>query len=112
MALGLVVLYSVTGVINVAIGEFVLISALTVASLSAGTVPGTLYLLVAGRLLWALYDAVRARRSGGAGRAVLSVLWPVAAAVAAYVLVPFTSRAQLPYLAQLAVAVGLTPALG
>ena len=112
MALGLVVLYSVTGVINVAIGEFVMISALTVASLSAGAVPGTVYLLVAGLLLWALYDALRALRSGRAGRAVLSVLWPVAAAVAAYVLVLFASRAQLPYLAQLAVAVGLTTALG
>src|SRR5690606_33787758 len=48
MALGLVVLYAVTGVINVAIGEFVMISALTVASLRAGAVPGTVYLLVAG----------------------------------------------------------------
>src|SRR5690606_20204716 len=47
-ALGIVVLYSVTNVINVAQGEFVMLAALTVASLRAQQVPGTVYILMAG----------------------------------------------------------------
>lgn len=112
MALGLVVLYAVTGVINVAIGEFVMISALTVASLRAGAVPGTVYLLVAGLVLWAVYDALGALRRRSFGRAAVGVAWPLAAAAAAYLLVALASRAELPYLAHIAVAVALTTALG
>ena len=62
MALGIVVLYSVTGVINVAQGEFVMLSALTVASLRLGDVPGTLYIAVVGLALWGVFAAVAAFR--------------------------------------------------
>ncbi len=112
MALGLVVLYSVTGVINVAIGEFVMISALTAASLRAGAVPGTVYLLVAGLLLWAVYDAFVSARARRPGRALWALSWPVATAAAAYLLVVLLARAEMPYLAHIAVAVVLTTALG
>jgi branched-chain amino acid transport system permease protein len=112
MALGLVVLYAVTGVINVAIGEFVMIAALTVASLRAGAVPGSVYLLVAGLLLWAVYDGIRFARERRAGRLALGLVWPVAAATVAYLAVVLLSRAQLPYVAHIAVALALTTALG
>src|SRR5690606_17261775 len=112
MALGLVVLYSVTGVINVAIGEFVMISALTVASLRAGAVPGSVYLLVAGLLLWAVYDVLRFARERRAGRAAVGLLWPVAAAAVAYLAVLLAARAELPYVVYIAVAVALPTALG
>ena len=112
MALGLVVLYSVTGVINVAIGEFVMISALTVASLRSGSVPGTIYLLMAGLVLWAVYGAVADLRSRRGVRALWSLAWPLAVGAAAYVLVILISRTPMPYLAHIAVAILLTTSLG
>src|SRR5690606_6599900 len=97
---------------NVAIGEFVMISALTVASLRAGAVPGSVYLLVAGLLLWAVYDALRFARERRAGRAAVGLLWPVAAAAVAYLAVLLAARAELPYVACIAVAVASIAALG
>jgi len=112
MALGLVVLYSVTGVINVAIGEFVMISALTVASLRDGSVPGTIYLLIAGLVLWAVYGAIADLRARRAAKALWSLAWPLLAGAVAYLLVLAISRTAMPYLAHIAVAILLTTALG
>jgi len=112
MALGIVVLYSVTGVINVAQGEFVMFAALSVASFRAGEVPGTVYLVVAGLLLWAAYDVIARLREGRPGRALLAALFPLALAAGAYVVVVLAARADLPYVVQLLLAILLTTALG
>ncbi len=111
-ALGLVVLYSVTNVINVAQGEFVMLSALTVASLRMDQVPGTVYILMAGLLAWALLDAGRHLRERRPMRALVALAWPIAGAALAYVVVLLASRAGLPYLVQILLAVALTTLLG
>lgn len=112
MALGIVVLYSVTNVINVAQGEYVMLSALTVASLRAGAVPGTVYIVMAGLLLWGLFDAVGHARRRAFGRAALAFVLPLVVAGAVYLIVVLASRAGLPYLLQIALAIGLTTLLG
>lgn len=112
MALGIVMLYSVTSVINVAQGEFVMLSALTVASFRRGAMPGTVYLVVAGLLAWALFGlaaAVRERSLAGAPR---GVLLPLVGAAAVYALVRASVAVALPYPVQLPEAVALTTLLG
>ena len=111
MALGIVVLYSVTNVINVAQGEFVMLSALSVASLRSGAVPGTLYIVVAGLLAWSVFNAFRALKERS-GKAALQALWPLLAALALFVLVPLLVRSGLGYPLQILVAVALTTLLG
>ena len=112
MALGIVVLYSVTGVINVAQGEFVMLAALSVASLRAGQVPGIVYLVVAGLVLWAVYDVIGKLRHGQPLRALWAGLAPLVAAAAAYLIVVLAARASLPYVAVIVIAILLTTALG
>ena len=112
MALGIVVLYSVTGVINVAQGEFVMLAALSVASLRAGQVPGTVYLVVAGLVLWAVYDVIAKLRLGQPLRALWAAVAPLAAAAAAYLIVVVAARSSLPYLVVILLAILLTTALG
>src|SRR5690606_26601003 len=101
MALGIVVLYSVTGVINVAQGEFVMLSALSVASFRAGEVPGTVYLVVAGLVLWAVYDVIARLREGRPGRALVAAVLPLVAAAAVYLIVVLAAGADLAYLLQI-----------
>ena len=112
MALGIVVLYSVTGVINVAQGEFVMLSALSVASLLNGQVPGTVYLVVAGLVLWAVYDVIARLRAGQPLRALVAAVVPLAVAAGTYLIVVLAAGAQLPYLALILLAIALTTALG
>src|SRR5690606_24966408 len=112
MALGIVVLYSVTGVINVAQGEFVMLSALSVASLRAGQVPGTIYLVVAGLVLWAVYDVIAKLRAGQPLGAVRVAVTPLVAAGAAYLVVVLAARSSLPYAVLILLAIFLTTALG
>lgn len=111
-ALGIVVLYSVTNVINVAQGEFVMLSALTVASFRAKQVPGTLYILIAGLLAWAVLDAAKHLRRRSPRRALLAFFVPVGVSAVVYAVVTVASRAPLPYLAQILLAVALTTLLG
>ncbi|HEV2121344.1 MAG TPA: branched-chain amino acid ABC transporter permease [Chloroflexota bacterium] len=112
MALGIVVLYSVTNVINVAQGEFVMLSALTVASFRAGTVPGTLYIVVAGLLAWSLFNAFAALEERSGFKTVLAIVWPLLSAAALFMLVPLLVRAGLGYPLQILLAVALTTLLG
>ncbi len=111
-ALGIVVLYSVTNVINVAQGEFVMLSALTVASFRAQQVPGTVYLIIAGLVAWALLDAFRHVRRRQPLKALWSVAWPLLAGAAIYGMTWLAASTNLPYLVQIVLAVGLTTALG
>jgi branched-chain amino acid transport system permease protein len=63
LALALLLVFSVTRVIFVPQGEFISYSALSLALLQAGQVPGVVYVLVGGGLLAAALDAVKALRS-------------------------------------------------
>jgi len=112
MALGIVVLYAVTNVINVAQGEFVMLSALTVASLRANALPGTVYIVMAGLVAWGLFDAFGHLRKRSYGRAAVSLVVPLLGAAAVYLIVVVASRAGLPYLLQIVLAIGLTTLLG
>ncbi|MDA8251258.1 MAG: branched-chain amino acid ABC transporter permease [Rhodospirillales bacterium] len=58
LAIALVLVYSVTRIIFVPQGEFISFAALSLASLQAGAVPGTVYLLIAGGALVVVADSV------------------------------------------------------
>ncbi len=107
LGLGLVLIYNVTRVINIAQGEFVMLGALTAVGLSGGAAAGGLYLAIAGGVVWLLMEAFHRRAwyliivapVGGA------VLWwfvrtlepfhlpPLAAAALATVVVAFLGAA-------------------
>lgn len=57
LALSLVLVFTVTRVVNIAQGEYVMLGALTLADLLQGRIPGTLYLLLGGLLLVVVLDA-------------------------------------------------------
>ena len=68
VALGLVLVYAVTRVIFVPQGEFVAIGALTLASIQAGKIPGTAWLLLSVAACVAavdLWGAIRRRSAAG-----------------------------------------------
>lgn len=70
LALALVLVYTVTRVIFVPQGEFISFAALSLATLQAGKVPGTAYLLVAGGVLVATVEGISAIRAGQPRRLV------------------------------------------
>jgi branched-subunit amino acid ABC-type transport system permease component len=59
LAIALVLVYTVTRIIFVPQGEFISFAALSLASLQAGEVPGTAYLLIAGGVLVVAADSLR-----------------------------------------------------
>jgi branched-chain amino acid transport system permease protein len=104
MALALVLVFAVTRIIFIPLGEFVAYGALTLASLQAGRLPGTLYLLLALAGLAVLVDGAAALR-GGQARTLPRIL-------ARHLLVPIVAGAALAVLPlerlPLALQVGLT----
>ena len=112
MALGIVVLYSVTSVINVAQGEFVMFSALTVASFQLGEVPGTLYLVIAGLITWAVFEAVGGLLERRYTQALIRTSLPLVAAAIVYFVITLAVSAGLNYGLQILLAVALTTLLG
>ena len=62
IALGIILIYSVTRVINIAQGDFAMLGALTMVSLRSGELPGTLLLVLMGLIVWILMDAWKFRR--------------------------------------------------
>ena len=112
LAIALVMLFSVTRVVFVPQGEIVSFAALTLASLQAGRVPGTAWLLVAGGLLVAAIDLVAYLRGGRERTRLVSAalygLGPlVAVGAARLVLGP-----EAPMTAQIAVTLVLVAPLG
>jgi branched-chain amino acid transport system permease protein len=63
LAIALVLVYTVTRIIFVPQGEFISFAALSLASLQAGKVPGTVYLLIAGGVLSVAADSFRLPRA-------------------------------------------------
>ena len=78
VALGLVLVYAVTRVIFVPQGEFVAIGALTLASLQAGKLPGTVWLLLAVAGSAAAVDLWQAARRRSLRLALRTALWNIA----------------------------------
>jgi branched-chain amino acid transport system permease protein len=73
LALALVLVYTVTRVILVPQGEFISFAALSLATLQAGKLPGTVYLLVAGGVVVAVLNGISAVRAKQPKR-LLSIL--------------------------------------
>ncbi|RKP55895.1 branched-chain amino acid ABC transporter permease [Pararobbsia silviterrae] len=122
LALGLVLVFSVTRVILIPQGEFVSYGALTLAAIESKTFPATSWLLVVlGCAAFAVEAAthLRARargaaRPGASGRALLTafardVLYPFAICGLARVL---TRHADLPFWAELALTVLIVVPMG
>lgn len=84
LALALVLVFAVTRVIFIPQGEFVAFGALTLASLQAGQIPGTAWLLLGLGGLVALADGAQALREGDLRRlpriAAINLLYPLALA--------------------------------
>jgi len=91
LALGLIVVYTVTRVILVPQGEFISYAALSLATLQAGKVPGTVYLLIIAGISVAVLDGIaligrrrQLHHSGLAGIAFWNVAVPILVAAAAW----------------------------
>ncbi len=61
LGLGLVLIYNVTRVINIAQGEFVMLGALTAVGLSGGAAVGGVYLAIAAGVIWLVMEAFHRR---------------------------------------------------
>jgi branched-chain amino acid transport system permease protein len=112
LALAMVLVFTVTRVIFVPIGEFVSFGALTLAALEAGRVPGTVWLLVLFGLA-ACAATLLAERRTLTGAAILktlaeTVVFPAAIAL----LVVWLAPTKPPQIVQIVLALLLTAPLG
>lgn len=112
LSLALVLVFTVTRVIFIPQGEFVAFGALTLASLQAGKLPGTLWLLIALAIAAAAVDIVCALRDGQARRVpkILAANCALPAALAA--LLSVVPAASLPLPVQVALTLALVVPLG
>jgi ABC-type branched-subunit amino acid transport system ATPase component/branched-subunit amino acid ABC-type transport system permease component len=112
LALALVLVFAVTRVIFIPQGEFVAYGALTLASLQANKVPGTVWLLLALGTAVALIDGVRLLRERRFRKLppllIFNIGMPLAGAGALFAVPP----AQLPLWAQVIVAMLLVVPMG
>ncbi|MBR1217527.1 branched-chain amino acid ABC transporter permease [Bradyrhizobium sp. U87765 SZCCT0131] len=110
LALSLVLVFTVTRVVNIAQGEYVMLGALTLADLLQGRVPGTLYLLAGGTVLCLILDADRWRRDWRAALGIAA--GGIVGVVAAFAMTRAALALQLPPLGMMAVALVLVAPLG
>jgi branched-chain amino acid transport system permease protein len=110
LALSLVLTFTVTRVVNIAQGEYVMLGALTLADLLQGRFPGTVYLLVGGLALCILLDAGR-WRSDWKGALVFAVGMLLAAA-SAVALAECALAMKLPVIGMMLVALLLVAPIG
>jgi branched-subunit amino acid ABC-type transport system permease component len=112
LALALVLVFTVTRVILIPSGEFVVYGTLTLAGFQLGKPPGTIGLVVAMAAIAGIMEAVACVRRGESARIPRQVaLWtglPVAIAAIAAWLAPV----ELPFWAQLALTLALVTVLG
>lgn len=115
LALALVLVYTVTRVILVPQGEFISYAALSLATLQAGKMPGTVYLLLAAGALVAALDGAAALRAGAARRLprilAANVLLPLAIAGLAWWSASRPSALWLQVLVTLAIVTPFGPML-
>jgi branched-chain amino acid transport system permease protein len=110
LALSLVLTFTVTRVVNIAQGEYVMLGALTLADLLQGRFPGTIYLLVGGIALCVMLDAGRWRRDWKA--ALQFAIGMLLAAAAAIALAMGALALQLPVIGMMVVALLLVAPIG
>ena len=112
LALALVLVFAVTRVIFIPQGEFVAYGALTLASLQAGKVPGTIWLLLALGSTVAVLDGIRLIREGRFGKLppllITNVGVPLLCAAGLFVIPPN----HLPLAVQIALSMLLVVPLG
>jgi len=118
LALALVLVFAVTRVIFIPQGEFVAYGALTLASLQAGQMPGTLWLLLALGVAVTALDAPQAWRQGGrqgvrslARLVGWQMVYPIVIIAAIFGMAPRDWPMLLQVLLALAVVVPLGPQL-
>jgi len=110
LALSLVLVFTVTRVVNIAQGEYVMLGALTLADLLQGRMPGTLYLLIGGLALCILLDVGRWRRDWRGALIYSGGL--IVAAFAAVVITRIALSLHFPVIGMMAVALVLVAPLG
>lgn len=112
LALALVLIFAVTRVVFIPQGEFVAFGALTLASLQAGQVPGTVWLLLGLGSTVALLDGIRLLREKRYSKLppllIFNVGLPLLAAAGLFALPP----TQLPLWAQVSIAMLLVVPMG
>lgn len=112
LSLALVLIFAVTRVVFIPQGEFVAFGALTLASLQAGHVPGTVWLLLALGSTVAVMDGVRLLQEKRYGKLppllIFNVGLPLLAAAGLFALPP----AQLPLWVQVCIAMLLVVPMG
>ncbi len=112
LALALVLVFAVTRVIFIPQGEFVAFGALTLASLQAGKVPGTVWLLLGAGVLVALLDGYAAIRAGKLRKLPALLCFTIGLPLAAAGLLATVPPAGLPLLVQVALTLLLVVPLG
>ncbi len=112
LALALVLVFAVTRVIFIPQGEYVALGALTLASLQAGRMPGTVWLLLGAGVLVTAVEAAIAVRSGRHRRLASVVGWNLAYPAVAALAVAILDVRSLPLAAQVGLALILVVPLG
>jgi branched-chain amino acid transport system permease protein len=112
LALALVLVFAVTRVIFIPQGEFVAFGALTLASLQAGKIPGTLWLLLGLGAVIALIDVVVALRDRHLRRIPFILLFNCGIPLLLATLLLAVSSATLPLSVQVGLALLLVVPLG
>ncbi len=112
LALGLVLIFTVTRIVFVPIGDFVSYGALTLATIEAGRTPGTTTLLVVLGLVSTLISFVFARNALTVGRALRILGEGVALPLAVFVLVPLLPLQDAGPVARAAAAILIVAPMG
>src|SRR5471030_378587 len=115
LALGLLLVFAVTRIIFIPQGEFISYAAMSLALLQAGKLPGTVFVLVGGGALAAVFDIVLALREKALSRlpriVALYLLLPLAIAAIAWWAAPRKLDLWLQVLIVLGLVVPLGPIL-
>lgn len=112
LAVALVLVFTVTRIIFIPQGEFVTYGALTLATLQAGSPPGTMWLLLAGGILVAVADAITLSRNDRMQRLLGILLKNLAYPAAIIAIVLAYPPDRLPMAAQVALSLAIVIPLG
>ena len=112
LALALVLVFAVTRVIFIPQGEFVAFGALTLASLQATRVPGTLWLLLGLGLAVTAVEIGVGWRQGTLRRLVSNLLWNLLYPIVVLLIVMFGAPGSWPMLGQVLLALAIVIPLG
>lgn len=112
LALATVLVFAVTRVIFIPLGEFVVFGTLTLASLQLGRVPGTLALLLVVLALAALMEAFSLVRRGQTGRGLLTLVGAAALGAALWALAGWLVPLRPPLGVQVLLTLALVAPLG